>query len=209
MSKVMDGRASHRTRRRMHVGLALWVVAVCFGFGALFAYGSEAGVPGNAPASWPEEAAVPIDPERPALVMVAHPRCPCTRASLAELARLRGQVGDALDCFVLFARPFGTDDVEASGDLWRAALEIPGAAVIVDEDGETAERLGATTSGHVVLYHRGELVFEGGITKSRAHEGDNPGRAVIREYVLRGRTARESTPVYGCALSHIERGERP
>lgn len=205
----MDGRASHRSRRLVQVGLTLWAVAVCFGFGALLAYSSEAGARAAAPEQWPEGASVPIDPERPTLVMSIHPRCPCTRASLAELARLRGRVGDALDCFLLFAKSTDSDGGDARGDLWRTALEVPGATLVVDEGGATAERLGATTSGHVVLYHRGRLVFSGGITRARGHEGDNPGRAAIRDYVLNGSLPHETTPVFGCPLKRLEQEERP
>jgi hypothetical protein len=47
---------------------------------------------------------------------------------------------------------------------------------VADPDGEEAQRFGAATSGHVLLFDpAGELRFSGGITASRGHVGDNDG----------------------------------
>ncbi len=64
-----------------------------------------------------------------------------------------------------------------------------------------AGRFGVKGSGHVLLYQpSGRLVFSGGITPSRGHEGDNPGRAAVISLVLQGRSPVNRTPVYGCPL---------
>ena len=41
----------------------------------------------EAPARWPEASALVRNADGPTLVLFAHPKCPCTDASLAELAR--------------------------------------------------------------------------------------------------------------------------
>ncbi|HKX46007.1 MAG TPA: hypothetical protein VJP77_04845, partial [Planctomycetota bacterium] len=46
----------------------------------------------------------------------------------------------------------------------------------------------------------GALVFSGGLTSARAHEGDNRGRDAVRHFVLQGAVVERGTPVYGCAL---------
>jgi len=58
-----------------------------------------------------------------------------------------------------------------------------------------------TTSGHVVLYDAdGKLVFNGGITSSRGHSGDNAGRAAITKLVHHESAAVPEAPVFGCSL---------
>src|SRR5713101_1730239 len=50
-----------------------------------------AGTPGRAGsphANWPATCRLSLDCNRPTLLMFAHPRCPCTRASLGELELL-------------------------------------------------------------------------------------------------------------------------
>jgi hypothetical protein len=73
--------------------------------------------------------------------------------------------------------------------------------VLADPDGREAQRLGAVTSGHVLLYDRaGQLLFTGGITGARGHEGDNAGgESVIRLIAGRG-GARHHTLIYGCSI---------
>jgi hypothetical protein len=73
--------------------------------------------------------------------------------------------------------------------------------VLADPDGREARRLGVMTSGHVLLYDRaGRLLFTGGITGSRGHEGDNVGcESVIR--LLRGEGgARHRNDIFGCSV---------
>ena len=47
----------------------------------------------------------------------------------------------------------------------------------------------AITSGQTLLYDtKGHLVFSGGITGGRGHEGDNTGRESIEKYLQTGKT---------------------
>ena len=133
--------------------------------------------------------------------MLAHPRCPCTRASIGELAILMNRLKGRVRATVLFVKPAaGAADWEASG-LMASAARIPGVSVLVDEGGREAARLGARTSGQVLLYGRsGELEFAGGITPGRAHMGDNVGIDRIVSLVTRGEADRRLSSVFGCAL---------
>jgi len=79
--------------------------------------------------------------------------------------------------------------------------------VTVDFDGGGAEakRFGAETSGAVVLYDRaGRLVFHGGITAARGHEGDSFGQQRIAALLTGARADRTDAPVFGCALDGSE-----
>lgn len=86
--------------------------------------------------------------------------------------------------------------------LWSSAAAISGVMVRADIDGEAARRFGAATSGQALLYAiDGRLLFSGGITESRGHEGDNAGRSAIAALVLGAKTATPAaSPVYGCPL---------
>jgi hypothetical protein len=74
-----------------------------------------------------------------------------------------------------------------------------------DDAGREARRFNADTSGQTALYGRdGTLLFQGGITISRGHSGDNPGRSAL-EALLENRLSNPNrTLVFGCALFAAE-----
>ncbi|NOK20675.1 RedB protein [Corallococcus carmarthensis] len=194
------------TRAWLVLAGALWLGGIGTGVAALARYSMTPGVAPLTAATWPEGTRLTRQAGRPVLVMLAHPKCTCTRASLAELAELMEHGGGRAKAFVLFLRPEGLEDGWEQGDLWRTAASIPGVTVLSDPDGLEAKRFGATTSGHVVLYDAdGRLRFSGGITVARGHVGDSPGREAL-ERVLREDGEGGGTPVYGCALEAPREG---
>jgi hypothetical protein len=133
--------------------------------------------------------------------MLAHPRCVCTRASLAELGALLTEVGGAVDALVVFVRPDGTADDWIATDLWTTASAMPGVKVIVDRGGRETERFGAQASGTVLVYDAdGRLAFSGGITGARGHVGDNIGLRRAVALIKQGKADKRSSPVFGCEL---------
>ncbi|WP_163863693.1 RedB protein [Myxococcus eversor] len=185
------------------LGGLLWLVATAAGFALLARHALTPGETREAPSSWPSSAHPPRAEGRPTLVMLAHPRCPCTRASLGELSVLMEHARGQLDARVLFLQPEGTSSDWTQGPLWRAAAAIPGVTVLADMGGEQARGFGVATSGHSLFYDAaGRLRFSGGLTGARGHRGDNPGRDAV-EALLReaGRVGGSSEhAVYGCAL---------
>jgi hypothetical protein len=134
------------------------------------------------------------------LMMFLHPRCPCSRASLRELDRLLGAAPKALTAIVVMIEPPGAGQGWAETDLLASAKAIAGVRVIVDERGQIAERFGARTSGEVGLYdEQGRLLFQGGITPARGHEGDSLGREAIL-LLVRHQPAGSCSPAFGCPL---------
>lgn len=190
------------------IAVVLWTAGVGVGGTLLWKYAATAGAAAIPPERWPTRSAIAREAGRATLVMLAHPRCPCTRASLAELAVLMDRIGAQARAHVLFVQPRGVaaDDDWAKTALWRSAAAIPGVTVHADTGGAEAALFQAVTSGQVVAYDAsGKLVFSGGITGARGHEGDNVGlmRALAR---ISGRRAdRDESKVFGCALgSRIE-----
>ena len=102
---------------------------------------------------------------------------------------------------MLFLKPEGFSDEWAKSDLWRTAAALPDVTVVRDDDGIEARRFGASTSGQTLLYDdAGTLLFTGGITGARAHQGDNDGRRAIVALLNRKSPARTATKVFGCSL---------
>lgn len=82
------------------------------------------------------------------------------------------------------------------------SAKLPNAQVFWDIDGIESARFGAATSGAVRLYGRhGLLLFAGGVTASRGHEGDNHGCELLRQQLVEP-TAKlpQCMPVFGCQI---------
>ena len=121
--------------------------------------------------------------------------------SVAELAQLMAHVQGKVQAYVLFYSPRDSGDDWQNTDLRRTAAQIPGVTVLSDVDGAEAQRLGAETSGHTFLFDpSGHLLFNGGITASRGHAGDNAGESAIVSLIDNRTSARTKTFVFGCSL---------
>jgi hypothetical protein len=175
------------------------------GFTALWHYKLTPSAQGTIVARWPSGTALRSTPGRATLVLFGHPQCPCTRATVAELARLMDRYRDRLEAWVLFATPLGAGDDFSRSDLWSSAERIPGVRVLRDEGGAEAARFGAETSGTVALYRDGKLLFHGGITPARGHEGDSFGKERLVSLLTTGKADRNDAPVFGCSLSIEDR----
>ena len=187
---------------RTKIALCLfWLLAVGTGFAVLLNYQNASGLAGLAPQHWPAGNPMTLDHDHDTLIMFAHPQCPCTRASLEELNRLLARSPGKVAARVLFFKPGGFPDHWAQTDLWRSAAAIPGVTVQEDLDGAQARRFGAQTSGYVLLYDRhGQLLFNGGITGSRGHAGDNAGEDTVHALLGGEDASVKQTRVYGCSL---------
>ncbi|QDV48343.1 thioredoxin domain-containing protein [Gimesia fumaroli] len=179
----------------------LWLGAVFLGMSVIWEYQVTPGEVPDAPISWPIDSRMTCNHRRPTLVMFAHPRCPCTRASIGELALIMAHGPERIDARVLFFKPAHFLEGWEKTDLWETAKHIPGVSVSSDIDGSEAQLFGATTSGYVLLYDaNGQLLFHGGITGSRGHSGDNAGRTAIETILIGGNTDKQTTFTFGCPL---------
>lgn len=171
------------------------------GFCLILQYENSPGRIGNVPAAWPAASRIHLAEDRLTLVMLAHPRCPCTRASIGELARLAAQVQNKISAYVLFVTPTGSGHDWQDNALRLSAAKIPGVTVLSDTDGVEAQLFGAETSGHTLVFNvAGQLLFSGGITESRGHAGDNAGENAILTLVRNNAVERNRTFVFGCSL---------
>ena len=169
--------------------------------GMLWRYKSTPGVAASAPARWPQGTQLTHAPDRMTLVLFAHPQCTCTRATLVELAWLVDHHRALLSTQVVFIQPAGLDDHWLDSDTYRRVGAMPGVARRIDRDGSEARRFGAATSGQALLYDSdGRLLFSGGLTGARGHEGDNLGRARVAALLSHQPIDRAVSSVFGCEL---------
>lgn len=198
--QIEIGAGGARSPRRWLTAAAAagWAIAIAVACGVLLRYEFA---PGPAPAAAANVVtgldALALDAVCPTVVVAVHPQCPCTRATLASLAAVLGdQPGIAAVRLVVCGR---TTAGGAFGD--PTSNMLPGAVTLWDDTGALAASLGAVTSGTViVLEPSGSVLFRGGITPSRGHEGDCQGRRLLVA-AIQGRRATAATPVFGCPLT--------
>ncbi|MCY1032218.1 RedB protein [Corallococcus sp. BB11-1] len=198
-----DEGLKHLTLRRIALPwfVALWVAASAVGTGLLWSHASAAGPAATPPSRLPGSLAPVGGPGAWSLLVFLHPQCPCSRATLTELAKLTVRAGGRLATRVFIWAPTEASPDFVQSELWARARALPGVEVVADVDGQAARGVGARTSGQVVLYSpEGEERFSGGITPARGHEGDSEGNLAIRALVEARAPGSPSASVFGCAL---------
>lgn len=182
------------------VAIGVWVGTTQYGFKTNGAEGRESTLP------WASDSSLLLAGDRPTLLLFIHPRCPCTRATIRELQRtLRDpRIAGSHEPKVIVVASSPADEANewSATETVRRASALPRAEFYQDIGGKEASRFGAVTSGDVRLFQQdGELLFAGGVTASRGHEGDSVGN--VRLYQLLSQPAQSpqpSTPVFGCQL---------
>lgn len=203
--------------------LALWLIALIPAGKKLMAFEWTTGATGATPSHLSGSAirgSLSPDGSREALLVVAiHPLCSCTRATLKELEESAPTWKQPYrTTFLIYkAKPQAT----ASDFDWhraayiREAQQALHAEVVDDLNGEQAAKLGALTSGEVLLYSAADqhgsrrLLFSGGVTAGRGMEGENGSiasleRSINAQPINASITQAEAhTPVYGCGLAAL------
>jgi len=190
-----------KVRVALLIGAISWLVVIGFGLSVLWGYENTPGIAADPPHQWPADSKIQPSLDHATLVILAHPHCPCTRATIGELGSIMAHTQGRLTAYVVFLKPAGFSEDWEKSDLWRSVADIPDVNILVDNDGIEADRFHAATSGQTLLYDAGgRLLFSGGITASRGHSGDNAGRVAIVSLVNEGVAERTQTQVFGCPL---------
>jgi hypothetical protein len=157
------------------------------------------------PQQWPLTTKIPRTVGLPTLVMFLHPHCPCSRASIAQLSLIMAHSQNKVRAHVFFVKPPELSLDWVKTDLYKNALRIPGVEVTIDEGGKEARLFHVQVSGQTLLYDKnGQLVFNGGVTASRGHEGDNEGQDSIVAFLTENVIVKKQTPFFGCLLFNDE-----
>ena len=186
---------------RLIAAFFVWMAIVIAGLGRLWVYAATPGPSATAPEMWPATSHIAREAGRPVLIMFLHPQCPCSRASVGELAVLMAHVQGRVATRILFYRPADYAPGWEHTDLWTSVAAIPGVQLATDVTGSEAAIFGAAVSGQALLYDAsGRLIFSGGMTTARGHAGDNAGRSTLQSLIGEGTASTAHTPVFGCLL---------
>ncbi len=177
-----------------------WAMALMIGFALLMRYETTPGPVGQAPVSWPTDSALGRVEDAPNVVVAVHPRCPCTRASLAALTGLLERSASRASVRLLVFRP-AASGVDWAGSPPPAVVPRPGVSVVDDPGGVEAARFGLATSGATIAFDAGgRKRFVGGLTAMRGRpELSGGGRALLAVLGVGGPGV-GSAEVYGCPL---------
>ncbi len=190
------------SNRLLLCGLGAWLLIAIGGMVAIWQYETSAGRGALAPTRWPSESSITPVPGQPTLLMFAHPKCPCTQATIAELEQILKASPAPVSARLLFLLPAGEPSGWTDTRLIRQAQAIPGLIVSFDLDRAEAKRFGVETSGQTLLYDdTGHLLFAGGITPARGQEGRSKGSTALRAHLQGTGTSLRTTKVFGCPLS--------
>ncbi|HWS72648.1 MAG TPA: hypothetical protein VN605_11065 [Thermoanaerobaculia bacterium] len=191
-----------RRNAAIWVAAVVWIAGIAYGSMTMWQFQRKAGESASAPSRWPASSRLSLAKNGPTVVVFAHPRCPCTRATVSQLRELlSGPLRKGGTVYVLVLKPREFPEGWEKTDVWRSAASIPGVTVIPDIDGAEAASLGVRTSGQTLVYDTaGKLVFHGGITALRGEVGENPGSRSVGSALAGRAPAREETPVFGCPI---------
>ena len=183
------------------ISSAVWIISVGLGFQLLLDYGSKPGPQTAVAPTWPQGSTLDKATAAPTLLVFLHPKCPCSNATLSELAYVVARHPE-VRTKLIFIKPTGAAKGWEDTALWHRALALPGATVVVDGQGREAHVFAARTSGQCFLYDRlGNLQFAGGITGSRGHEGDNQGLSRLEAALDQEQGIGILSPTFGCPLN--------
>ena len=196
---IFDGSRGRIIDTRPVIVVAAWAVSVVVGVGAMVKYQSTPGKVGVAP----HLIACMKSPKKGQLLVFLHPQCECSIATVDELQRMMTHAHGALATSIYFYKPSSAPDSWCTATrLWNAANLIPGAMLRIDTDGKSAKAYGARCSGQVLLYSlpSGKLIFSGGLTESRGHEGGSIGEDAVMTFARSGVCPVDKTAVFGCLI---------
>jgi len=187
----------------------LWLCAVWLGLFALADHEFQPGASALAPARWPAASKLPFAKRHPLLLLFLHTRCPCSQACLSELQRLRVRSPRSFDLLVVVGLPGQLDASDITKRLERL-WGIPRSEVFLDPGLQETSRFGSYTSGQSLLYSSsGRLRYQGGLTGSRGHEGENSNAAALLALLSEEGPGLTARPVYGCGLRQEEFCSQP
>jgi hypothetical protein len=201
--RVLDFGIVRRTRQisMLLMTILIWGSCIAAGLAYLREYETTPGVARPQPTSWQATSKLEFMPGKFNCVMMVHPRCPCSLASLRELRSLVERHPDQIAVHILFWVPSQSGSEWNQTEAWHLASLIPMARLYSDEEGIEAELFGATTSGHTILFQSdGTRIFSGGLTVSRGASNDGSGQQVISRVIDGTKSCERSTPVFGCPL---------
>lgn len=182
--------------------VSVWCSLSGIGFWSLISFAGQSGRAADFKVEWPKTSTLQHQDKLPVIVLFLHPLCGCSQSTMSEFERLMPTLFGKAQIHVVFLKPEGISEKSIKGSLWNRAKLLKGVEVHFDEFGTESQIFGAFTSGQLFLYNPDQkLVFEGGLTPSRGHEGDARAQDFLKSYFQqKTNTQVFHTAVYGCDL---------
>ena len=179
----------------------IWAATVAAMYQSIGRFETTPGREAAALASWPVKSRITPARGRWTLVMLMHPHCGCTRASIEELERIIEMSGASMQTNVLVYRPAEFQSGWEKTDVLEAAMRSsrePGSlsTLMVRRLVSSAASLPARP---IFMTPEGKLRFSGGITSLRGHAGINRGSMDIVD-IVHAKATQSAHPVFGCAI---------
>ncbi len=189
----------------MGAALVAWIAAAVAGWYGISAYGfkGDPRATTDLVSQWPAESTIAQMTGRPTLVLFLHPKCPCSRATVAELERLPVLVpANALpNVCIVAAAPRSSGDRWWSNQFLDRVGRLPNARLVRDSGGVETALFGARISGTVLLFDAdGNRLYAGGVTMSRGHAGDNVGLQAVTDLLVNHDASVSPIPPLGCDM---------
>jgi len=194
-------------RRTITIASVIWLSCIAVFIPSLLDHMAKPGA--NAVLNletWPSISPISPAEDGQTLLLFAHPQCPCTLATLAELERLLVYpIPTQFHAILVLPVPEDHAHNQATATSHSAVLnyasQIPGLTVTIDNEAEITRAFGIRTSGHCLLYGKDKtLLYSGGLTPLRGHEGPCEGNIALSQCLIGKIPSSRYAPVFGCAL---------
>jgi len=181
--------------------LTTGLLMFCLGIWQLYAFSTTPG-DHTVVQSWILQDKLPLKHQLASLVVLIHPKCSCSTATLKEVERLKIGLKDKLDVKLVFISYGDKSKNWYQGPVWDLAVSMKkNVSIVLDNDGQILKTLGTKTSGTAYLVGPDlKVVFQGGLTPIRGHEGATSGQAFIASWVKGNTKSSLIQKIFGCGV---------
>lgn len=181
-----------------------WILILAIGVGAFAQFSYTPGQAADASTAWPSLSRLQPAENQPELLVFLHPKCACSHATLKDLGSILPEIGSRAKVRVIFNDLGDPSLLEESHSYEMAkemASESGGIEIVKDPNGVESKLFGVKTSGQVFLYdEQAKLVFSGGLTPSRGHEGESQGAIAVMSWLNSKKIQWQTSNVFGCSM---------
>ncbi len=191
-------------KKRVFFASSIWFLLLLAAFYLITDYSLKSESKNPDIQKWPKESTLSMSQNKYTLITAIHPKCACSFATINELNRLLVTLHSDLSLLFLIYTPTGEEEWKES-PLVKKLQALPSSQLVIDLDGKEAAKFELSVSGECQLFSpEGSLLFSGGITASRAHEGDALGQTMIKTAIVKATTEVNTTPAFGCPIKNEE-----
>ena len=184
--------------------LGAWLTAILLGMSGMLAHRYASGAIAINSA-WPLQSKLSLHPSERTLLVFLHPQCPCAAATVEEISRMLAKAGQQADLQLVVFRPENQSQEWSETPTIQRAQLLGASRCWDDVNGRIASQFHVSTSGQVLLFETdGRLLFNGGVTDSRGHQGDNPNADALIQLLMQSSQNMQQTvvrDVFGCEIT--------